>query len=101
MCSSDLKDIVEIRMLPKANVSKAVESLMQKGLLHRTHDNDDRRRIHLSLSESALRMMPELDELRDQFVVQLFNDFSAEEKVKFFDMNERIARNVIEGLERN
>ena len=41
-------DIVEYRMLSKGNVSQAVESLIQKGLLQRCQDTRDRRRIHLS-----------------------------------------------------
>ena len=40
-------DIVELRMLSKGAVSKAVESLIQKSLLERIPDREDRRRIHL------------------------------------------------------
>ena len=39
-------DITELRMLSKGNVSQAVESLIQKGLLKRTADQTDRRKIH-------------------------------------------------------
>ena len=42
-------DIVELRMLSKGAVSKAVESLIQKSLLDRRPDQQDRRRIHLIL----------------------------------------------------
>ena len=38
-------DIVELRMLSKGAVSKAVESLIQKSLLERIPDREDRRRI--------------------------------------------------------
>ncbi len=37
-------DITELRMLSKGNVSQAVESLIQKGLLKRTADQTDRQR---------------------------------------------------------
>ena len=46
-------DIVELRMLSKGAVSKAVESLMQKSLLERIPDREDRRRIHLKLKPEA------------------------------------------------
>ena len=46
-------DIVELRMLSKGNVSKAVEVLIQKGLIHREQDEKDRRKIHLSLLPAA------------------------------------------------
>ena len=39
-------DIVELRMLSKGNVSQAVESLIQKSLLKREQDKEDRRKIH-------------------------------------------------------
>ena len=44
--------IVEFRMLSKSNVSQAVESLIQKSLLLRRQDTEDRRRIHLPLPPS-------------------------------------------------
>ena len=40
-------DIVNYRMLPKANVSQAVEFLIQKGFVGRRTDEQDRRKIHL------------------------------------------------------
>ena len=39
-------DIVNYRMLPKANVSQAVEFLIQKGFVGRRTDEQDRRKIH-------------------------------------------------------
>ena len=39
-------DIVELRGLSKGAVSKAVESLIQKSLLERIPDTEDRRKIH-------------------------------------------------------
>ena len=46
-------DIVELRMLSKGNVSQAVESLIQKSLLEREQDRDDRRKIHLFLTSKT------------------------------------------------
>ena len=54
------RDIVALRGLPKSNVSQAVEVLMGKGMLARRQDAEDRRRVHLSLTEEADRLMPEL-----------------------------------------
>ena len=54
------RDIVELRMLPKSNVSVAVESLIQRGLLCRRQDTADRRRIHLSLTNSAAPLLEDV-----------------------------------------
>ena len=43
-------EIAECRLLAKGNVSIAVERLIQKGLLQRRQDREDRRKIHLSLT---------------------------------------------------
>lgn len=69
-------DVVDLRMIPKANVSKAVESLMQKGLLSRTPDASDRRRIHLAPTRGAKALVSALIAAQNAFVRQLFSDFS-------------------------
>ena len=93
-------DIVELRMLPKGNVSQAVELLIQKGFLHRTQDTSDRRRIHLSLTEHTDRLIPDIMSARAEFMEQIFSGFSEEERALYYEMNYRIFRNATEGLER-
>ncbi len=92
-------DIVEFRHLPKANVSKAVESLIRKDLLSRLQDSGDRRRIHLNLRPGADRIITELSAAMDGFVSELFSDFSAGERELYAEMNLRIWRNAGKGLE--
>ena len=99
-CKDTASDIVELRMLPKANVSKAVEPLIQKGLLRRTQDAGDRRRVHLILTEDAQKMMPDISTVQEAFVTQLFDGFTSEERELYADMNVRIAKNAVERLER-
>ena len=60
-------DIVELRMLSKGNVSRAVESLIQKSLLKRTPDTADRRKIHLSLLPSSAPVTKEIEEMQRHF----------------------------------
>lgn len=57
-------DIAELRMLSKGNVSLAVESLIQKGLLKREQDGADRRRIHLHPTPAAAPIMVSLEDVR-------------------------------------
>ncbi len=94
------KDIVELRKIPKANVSKGVESLIQNSMLQRSPDTKDRRRIHLILTTSALNIMPDVSSMIDTFANQLFRGFTIEEKELYIDMNARIAQNVENKLER-
>ena len=92
-------DIVEYRMLSKGNVSQAVESLIQKGLLQRCQDTRDRRRIHLSLTGKARPITDEIERVRQIFQDQIFRDFSEEEERQFVRYNERIAENIKKAAE--
>ena len=92
-------DIVEYRMLSKGNVSQAVESLIQKGLLQRCQDTRDRRRIHLSLTGKARPITDEIERVRQIFQDQIFRDFSEEEERQFARYNESIAENIKKAAE--
>lgn len=86
-------DIVELRMLPKGNVSQAVESLVQKQLLSRRPDTVDRRRIHLSLTELAAPIVLDLDVLRVRFQAAVFAYISPEEQQQFEQIYRRLGEN--------
>lgn len=88
------RDIVALRGLPKSNVSQAVEVLMSKGMLARRQDAEDRRRVHLSLTEEADRLMPELLKAQQTFWEQAFRDFSAEDAACFAALYGRIVNNL-------
>ena len=95
-------DIVELRLLSKGAVSKGVESLIQKSLLERIPDTEDRRKIHLRLTPQAGPVTETVNEVRDEFLETVLDGFTKEELEtqdrflkKLFD-NTRIA---IEGRE--
>lgn len=89
-------DIVELRMLSKGNVSKAVEALIQ-----REQDEKDRRKIHLSLLPAAEPMILALEEKQREFSDAIFSGFSKEEKQLFHEMNSRIAENTLGIMKRS
>ena len=86
-------DIVELRMLAKSNVSQAVESLIQKSLLQRRQDMEDRRRIHLSLTSACKPITKDIEAVREDFRKQIFRGFTEEEQRQFAWFNDRIAEN--------
>ena len=93
-------DIVELRMLPKANVSKAVEGLIQKKLLVRRPDAADRRRVHLLLTPAGAAMTAEVEALRDVFATDLFWGFTPRQREEYAALNARIIENAQKALER-
>lgn len=72
-------DIVELRMLSKGAVSKGVDSLIQKSLLERVPDTEDRRKIHLRLMPQAGPVTETVDEVRDEFLETVLDGSTKEE----------------------
>lgn len=72
-------DIVELRLLSKGAVSKGVEALIQKSLLERLPDTEDRRKIHLKLMPQAGPVTETVNEVRDEFLETVLDGFTKEE----------------------
>lgn len=72
-------DIVELRLLSKGAVSKGVEALIQKSLLERIPDTEDRRKIHLKLMPQAGPVTETVNEVRDEFLETVLDGFTKEE----------------------
>ena len=92
------KDIIEYSRRAKANISKAVEHLMRRDLLVRIRDVQDRRVVHLCLTETAERIMPDLHAANERFLRGIFADFSPEELQRYNMYNQRIAENAAREL---
>ena len=93
-------DITELRMLSKGNVSQAVESLIQKGLLLREQDGADRRRIHLHPTPAAAAITVSLEEGRRQFQAEVFCGLSPGDLELYDRINHRIAENTENAMAR-
>ena len=60
-------DIVELRMLSKGAVSKGVEALIQKELIRRYPDAEDRRRLHLKLTDRSEPILTDIERAQTEF----------------------------------
>lgn len=86
-------DIVELHMLAKSQVSAAVESLLQKGLLARKQDTIDRRRIHLTLLPIAYPITDAITVVRKQFHEVILDGFTEKEIILLEEFSQRISQN--------
>ena len=93
-------DIVDLRQLSKGNVSQAVESLIQKSLLNREADRQDRRKMHLFLREEAEPVVLEIDQMQNQYSQEMFAGLSEEEWKQFQEINDKIMENVTNAVKR-
>ena len=92
-------DIVELRMLSKGAVSKAVEVLVQRSLLERIPDGKDRRKIHLRLKPEANPITENIDEVREEFLDTILEGFSKEEVEMQVRLNQRLFENTTRAME--
>lgn len=92
-------DIVELRMLSKGAVSKAVESLIGNSLLERMQDKADRRKMHLSLTEKAEPIMESIDKVHKELWEIMFDGFSEEELRLYGKYRNRLFENTGLALE--
>ncbi len=93
--------IVEYRLLPKANVSKAIDSLLQRGYLTAKRDTVDRRRVLLALTADSQPATDAILQAQDHFYQLLMTDFTPEDEIFYQTMLTRITHNARNSTERN
>ena len=87
-------DIVELRMLSKGAVSKGVEALIQKELIRRYPDAEDRRRLHLKLTDRSEPILTDIERAQTEFWNTVFKGFSEEE----LEIHERLKTHMFENV---
>ena len=75
-------------MLQRGNVSAAVDTLEKKGYLIRYTDSDDKRIVHLKLTEQTDDIVHAIEEKQEALVSCIFAGFSEDEKKNFAAYNE-------------
>lgn len=87
-------DIVEYRMLPKANVSKGIDGLVRKGYVRREENKSDRRVINLYMLPAAEAISQAIQCARDEYFEKLFSGFTSDEQQEYFRLGEMVNSNV-------
>lgn len=86
--------IVKYRRLTKSHVSLAVRALLERKLLIGVDGVEDRRTIHLSLTEDAQEIVDDGREMQKKFYDAVFSGFSMEEMVTIGEYITRIDKNI-------
>ena len=95
---STAKEITEVSLMTKSNVSQAVDRLIYRDMLMRERDGEDRRRIHLYLTDKATPILNAISYSQREFTRQIVMGFSAQEIEAYVDFNSRIAQNALMAL---
>lgn len=87
-------DIVSHRGIAKSHVSLSVATLTDRGLLERQTTQEDRRTIHLKLTEEGRRIAREARALQEAFFSRLFAGITREELTLWLQIIEKVQKNV-------
>ena len=90
--------IVKHRRLTKSHVSMSVRSLEEKGLLTCAYRGQNRRTIHLTLTDAAKDMVEAGCVAQKEFTEVVFSGFSQEEREMLWDMIVRIDQNIEQAM---
>lgn len=86
------RDVTELRGIAKSQVSQAVEVLTGRGLLARRADGEDRRVIHLEITEQGAPLAREAQAVQAACGGRLLAGLTEEEQAVFLDLLERVLR---------
>lgn len=87
------KDIVDEGM-SKANVSKAVEHLRSKGYVALHEDKEDRRCVHIKLTDEAAPIILEIQDIRREMGEGLSAGISGEDRAVIARVMKQLCRNM-------
>ncbi|MBO5336553.1 MAG: winged helix DNA-binding protein [Lachnospiraceae bacterium] len=87
------KDIVDEGM-SKANVSKSVEHLHQKGYVELYEDKTDRRCVHIKPTEAAEPIIIEVEQIRKDMGASLASGITPEDKEATFRVMQLLCQNM-------
>jgi DNA-binding MarR family transcriptional regulator len=85
-----IKDLADRLGVTSAAVTQFTDGLVEKGLLDRQVDPDDRRGIHLALTKKALATFQTLRKYHFNRIRPFFDDFSDEELEQFIHLLAKI-----------
>ena len=91
-CQDTARDVTELRGLAKSQVSQAVEVLTSRGLLARRADGEDRRVVHLMITEEGAPLAREAQAVQAACGQRLLAGLDKEEQAVFLNLLERVLR---------
>ena len=87
-------EIIKYRHLAKSHVSTSIKSCSDKKLLTTNFKNDDKKTIHLKLTDEGLKIAKEGYKFQQKFMEMITKNFSDDEKKLLKNFVERVDENV-------
>ncbi|MGN0383225.1 MAG: MarR family winged helix-turn-helix transcriptional regulator [Eubacterium sp.] len=93
------KDIMNVKHISKAHISKSIDNLHTKGFISLEADSHDHRYIHLSVTKKGEPVLKQLSDIRMQFIKVLFNGLTTEEEECLDRVMKKISKNISNELQ--
>ena len=84
-------ELAQVFYVGKSTISSIVSRLVDKGLIRRVPDDQDRRVTHLSLTPEGGRLADETDRLIQNIIGRYMESFSDEQALSFIETFEALA----------
>lgn len=94
-------DIVNNLMISKSHVSLSVNNLEKAGYIIKKHDINDKKKIHLEITENAKPILDEIEEEQDRLYKVIFKGINDEEKELLGLVLQKICNNINEEFNLN
>lgn len=93
------RDIAKVQYISKAHISNTIDELKHKKYINVVEDCQDRRYVHLCLTNEARPIIEEIEEIKAQIFAILFRNVAEEEKQLLYKIAKQIVSNISEELE--
>ena len=91
-----LGDVASFLDVSNAAASKAVDRLVRRDLLQRSEDPDDRRAMHLSLTQAGDCLLSAYESARRRKLESIFEQFAAEDLQRAAELLDRISADIVD-----
>lgn len=92
------KDLKELHLFTKGHISQSVDRMKQAEFIEYRTDAEDRRRIHLLLTDKAIKVIGQISSIRQQMYETIFQGITPEEKEALLSVAAKIAKNMERAL---
>jgi DNA-binding MarR family transcriptional regulator len=90
-----ISDVATFLGVSNAAASKAVDRLVRRGLIERKESADDRRAIHLSLSDDGKRILERYEEIQLKTLDGLFRQFMPQDFIDAGELLDRLSLDLV------
>ncbi|MEE9442981.1 MAG: MarR family transcriptional regulator [candidate division Zixibacteria bacterium] len=86
-----VKEIARETLLPHANITRTLDRMAARGLIHRTMDKTDKRRIIIKLTLEGKKAARHIKEINQQLIGILWGNLSEDERALLLTLLSKIA----------